>query len=172
MMRRFALIAVLACSTLVLPSSAQADQPPIPGPPGGAPTVSQKWQIGSDLTSSSSTLVPDAWAGVCVGEFVNPQYSASNHTLHWGGEQSCTTPMDQTLTLNLFKVVGSGDRETYSKIATGTFVGVAWQAYVQKYRNCSGTVSTRWIENAYGEADGHLSVPYPAWSSVVSAPCG
>lgn len=133
--------------------------------------VAPAWQIGRSPEGDASAVVAGTWGGVCAGEFVEPGYSASNRTLHWGGEQSCTSPVEQSLRMSLYRVVGTGDFQHDELVESDTAHVVGWQVYVQKHHDCSSVVKSRWTENVYGEADGHLSVPYPAWSSIVTAPC-
>jgi len=141
------------------------------GPPGGPPTTSQTWSVGGGAKSTSGGVVPLAW-GVegCVGQFRTMEVSLN--VLHYGGIQQCApSPADQTLVIDVYEVIGTGDHQSYDYVHQSSTQTVNWTASIQGTHACAGTTNTRYIMAAYGTADGIHSTPWPAWSTVWPLNC-
>lgn len=131
--------------------------------------------VGAPAASATSTVNPQArptgasdgrvpwiaravrpsWSiGACAGQFFHVQ--VVNGVIEWGGEQSCTNPYDQQLEVLL--VVAS----TGNLVDDGFRRAVTYQISLHQSNRCQTLHDTKYVEYAYGEANGAKMYPYPA----------
>lgn len=109
----------------------------------------------------------------CTGEAAPaPQYSASNHTIHWGLKVICNQPAYIQIHDDLLEVVGHGDHEHYVEMDFAVKRGTATNLTASDHHRCGSSVATRWIARGYATVEGMAMSPYPRWSNVHTLACG
>lgn len=152
---------------LIGATAASATPSPLPGAPNQHLTLAPKAPKGATIPNSS--LADLSYSGEAAPA---PQYSSSNHTIHWGLKLICNQVAYITVRDDLLEVVGNGDNEHYDYIDTVSRVATATNVAATTSHSCNGSVNTRWIARGYATVDGIRVPPYPTWSALHTLPCG
>jgi len=117
-------------------------------------------------TGSPASAAPPCW-------IVNPSAPAlQSNSVFWAAEVDCAGYYNIHIRTNLYKIVGSGDNQSYVWVDFSESTQFRTWLYLPWSRGCNGSGWTTYIFNIYAYANGATIPPYPKWSSVSSVPCG
>jgi hypothetical protein len=153
----------------VAPAAAAAEgDEPARVPPGGV-LIGQTGDLVIDSEGrisgvTSAAKVCSLWASP------NPQYSASNHTIHWGVNVICNYAPFVDIHVYLYSRAPYGpgfDVEEDDAVAFGA--GSQWAGSTARCLDWGG--SRNWRMKTNWHINGDPGSPNPAYSSYVSLPC-
>ncbi len=118
-----------------------------------------------------ATASPAAAISLC-GVLPVPAPVKSGNAVSWTGGADCAFPANIHVRTNLYKIVGSGDNQSYQWVDFSDRTQITTVLWAPKSRSCNGTTSTRYIVNVYAYANGGAINGSPRWSSVATLACG
>lgn len=139
--------------------------PPKPPKPKGTPIASVTVKASSIKGNTSTQDL------TCVAYWSpEPQYSASNNTIHYGVFVNCNYAAELTMKIQIFVKPPSGPYEPADNPITNYAVGNTGS--VGGVTACFAGSSGTWLEKFWGTAAaGGNFVPYPALSPAHVFPC-
>ena len=141
-----------------------------PGPTGPFPTTNQPW-TGGGTGGGPPGVTTSVWTGplACRGQFRT--WETDSGHMYWGGFQSCTSVATQTLQIDLYYVVGTGDNQHTEWVHGQPAYKVDTYVNNDPVEPCHDTTRTTYIQTAYGTVNGTHMTPWPQTSTTFTTNC-
>jgi hypothetical protein len=117
------------------------------------------------VTTSPAAASPPCWISTNTP-------STDTALVYWAAEVDCLNLYSIHIRTNLYKIVGSGDNQSYVWVDYSDRTQFGSWLYLPSSRWCNGNGSTTYIFNVFAYANGVAISPYPKWSSVSTLACG